>query len=57
MTLRSHRKDIIPLKLKFSLKNKDILKISIRIILTSKKKYLSPDFILKSNISYFSNYS
>ena len=56
MTLRSRRKDIIPLKLKFSLKNKDILKISIRIILTSKKKYLSPDIILKSNIICLNDY-
>ncbi len=57
MTLRSHRKDIIPLKLKFSLKNKAMLKISIRKILTSKQKYLSPDFILKSNIIYLSDYT
>ena len=57
MTLRSRRKDIIPLKLKFSLKNKDMLKISIRKILTSKKKYLSPDFILKTNIIYLSDYT
>jgi hypothetical protein len=57
MTLRSRRKDIIPLKLKFSLKNKGKLKISIRTILTSGQKYLSPDFIPKSNIIYLSNYS